>query len=108
MPNYSAAKAVTLNVGQSLVVADSTLTSPFTSQAIAVGREPGANAVVAIFNTTPLTATIQGSWQDVDGSYVTTGVTVVSNACYYIVSLGPFLRISLPSAPASGQVVFAR
>jgi len=106
MPNYNPALTRVLYDGAKVTVADSTLLTPFTTQAHVVGPDPSGNPPsITVQNKSALVATVQVSTDDVDADYVTYN-TVAAGAVQPIpMPDGMFFRISLPSAPAAAVVV---
>ena len=107
MANYNPQLTTNLGVGEQQIVGDSTLTGAFTTQALAVGRDGAQPAMVAIFNSTDISATIQAASVDADANYVAV-TTVAAGSALYFTTIGYFLRGSFAAAPASGTLIIAR
>jgi|SRR5882757_180643 len=107
MANYNPQLTTNLGVGESQVLTNATLTTPFSTQAIAVGRDGAQTPIVAFFNNTALLATIQAAPVDVDAAYVACTTVAAGNALYFT-TIGPFLRVSFPSDPGATTFTVVR
>jgi hypothetical protein len=106
MPNYSTATTRALYDGAKVTLADSTLVTPFTTQAHVVGSDPSGNPpTITIQNKSALVATVQVSTDDVDADYVTYNTVAAGALIVLPIPDGLFFRLSLPSAPAAAIVV---
>lgn len=116
MSTYVAGRATNLGVGeQSTLAGLVTLgAGPFTTPAVAIGRDASGFDDVTVFNQSNAVATVQVSATDTDAGFVpltdgASAVTVAVGSAVLFRCVGPFARLSFPTDPAaSGAVVFAR
>lgn len=106
MADYNARLTTNLGVGEQQVVGDPSNLTLFT-QAIAVGRDGAQPALVAIFNTTDVSITVQAALVDANANYVAV-TTVAAASAIYFQTIGYFLRATYASIPTLGQITFAR
>ena len=95
------------------VLSNASLSSPFTTQAIAVGREPGANSELVVYNDSAVVATVQASDQDIDGNYMAykvdgTAVTVAGTTVQQFRCATKYIRLSMASDPGTAVVSIGR
>lgn len=117
MSTYVAGRATQLGVGEQQTLVNGTLgATPFTTPAVAIGRDASGFDVATVFNGSAQVATVQVSPSDADAGFLDltdadTGiaVTVAAGGAAIFRCIGPFARLSFPADPAaSGAVVFAR
>ena len=112
MANYDPSLTVTLAVGEYQILSNASLASPFSTQAIAVGREQGP-AELCVYNGSTQVATVQVAQADADLLYVPfyvdgTAVTVAGGHAGQFRCLGKFMRLSMAADPGATTVSVTR
>jgi len=112
MANYSASLTADLAVGEVQVVSNAALTTPFDTQAVAIGREQGP-AELVVYNLSSQTATVYASHEDVAASYQAlkvdgTAVTVTSTTTGQFRCAARFVRLRMAADPGTSVVAIGR
>lgn len=117
MSTYIAGRATNLGVGEQQTLVSGTLgVTPFTTPAVAIGRDASGFDAVTVFNPSNAVATVQVSPNDTDAGFqaltdadTNLPITIAAGAAATFRCIGPFARLSFPTDPAaSGTVIFAR
>jgi hypothetical protein len=117
MSTYVAGRATNLGVGeQALLVLGSLGDAPFTTPAVAVGRDSSGFDLVTVFNASSEDAIVEVSPSDTDDGFQpltdaesSTAIKVVAGTSAVFRCIGPFARLSFAADPGtSGAVVLAR
>lgn len=115
MSTYAAGQATNLGVGEQETLVSGTLgAAPYTTPAVAIGRDASGFDLVTVFNASNQTATVQVSASDTDEGFEpltdgATGVTVPAASATVFRCIGPFARLSFAADPgSSGAVILAR
>ncbi len=117
MSQYVAGRATQLGVGEQQTLVSGTLGSaPFTTPAVAIGRDASGFDLVTVFNRSNVTAVVQVSPDDVDADFqaltnseTPDAITVAAGTAGIFRCIGPFARLSFATDPgSSGAVILAR
>lgn len=113
MANYSASLTAALAVGETQILSNAALTSPYSTQAVSVGREPGSSAELLVSNGSAQVATVQVAQDDVDAEYRPlvvdgTAVTVAAGDAGQFRCIGKFMRLSMAGDPGATTVSVTR
>lgn len=117
MSLYVPNRATNLGVGEQQTLVSASLgAAPFTTSAVAIGRDVSGFVDATVFNASGQTATVQVSPTDTDAGFVdlmdaNTGlvVTVPAGTAAIFHCIGPLARLRFDADPgASGTVVLAR
>ena len=112
MAGWSTSSTVALAVGETQVVSNSALLTPFDTQAIAVGREQGP-AELVVYNFSSVALTVYVADQDLDASYQAfkvdgTAVTVTATTAQQFRCSAKFVRLRCASDPGTGVISIGR
>jgi hypothetical protein len=117
LSTYIAGRATNLGVGEQLTLVSATLgAAPYTTPAVAIGRDGSGFDLATVHNASNQTATVQVSATDVDAGFLPltdpdTGdaVTIAAATAGTFQCIGPFARLSFAADPAaSGAVILSR
>ena len=106
MPNYNTALTRALFDGAKATMADTTLLTPFTTQAFCVGPDPSGNPpTITIQNKSSEAAPVEISTDDVDADYVAFNSVAAGTVAVLPIPDGVFFRLALSAAPDAAIVV---
>lgn len=117
MSTYVAGRAPNLGVGEQITLVSGTLgAGPFTTPAVAIGRDASGFVEATVFNASNQDATVQVSASDTDAGFQdltdsNAGGPIVGSAGVAAVfrCMGPFVRLKFAADPgSSGAVILAR
>ena len=113
MAKYDASLTCTLSVGETQILSSAAIATPFKTQAISVGREPGANPELLVANGSAQVATVQVAQDDVEAEYLPlfvdgTAVTIAGGDAGQFRCLGKFMRLVFAGDPGATTTTVTR
>ena len=106
MPNYNVALTRSMWRGAGGVMADSTLVTPFTTNAYLMGPDPNSSdPAITVNNQSSETVNVQTSAIDVDASYANLSAVTAGTAALISIPEGLYFRLSMAAAPSASVTV---
>ena len=117
MPSYGSLTPRAIYPGNNIALVNNAATDTGVTKTISVAfaKVPGYPATCSVDNTTAQTATVQTSFDDVDGDYTAlkngdTGlaITVAAASSVVFTCAEPWIRCTIATAPTTGSLVLSR
>jgi hypothetical protein len=107
MPNYNAGLATrSMWRGAGGVMADSTLVTPFTTNAYLISPDPSAvPPSITVNNPSSESVVVQASAVDVDAQYATLSTVTATTSALISIPEGLYFRLSMAAAPSASVTV---
>jgi hypothetical protein len=107
MPNYNAGLATrSMWRGAGGVMADSTLVTPFTTNAYLISPDPSAvPPSITVDNPSSEAVVVQSSAVDRDAQYATLSTVAAGTSALISIPEGLYFRLSMAAAPSAGVTV---